>query len=474
MSANGGAAAPRGAFGHLGFILAAAGSAVGLGNLWKFPYIAYENKGGAFVLVYIAAVLLVGIPIMIGEVLLGRRTRRSPVGAFRALAGPGPGRRAWQGVGFLGVLTGFIILSYYSVVAGWTIRYILLALSGGLGELARDPAKMSGFFNAFLSDGLSQVLFHFLFMAATTGVVIFGVKRGIERAALVLMPALFLILAGLVAYAFTTSGCAKALAFLFRADFHNLTSGAVLEAVGHSFFTLSLGMGAMLTYGSYMQKKDSIARSAVTISVLDTTVAIMACIVMYSIIFSVEGLRVARSSTILFSTLPTVFFKLPGGAAISAFFYLLVAFAALTSTVSLLEVVASYAIDELGWKRSRATLTMAAAIFLFGALSALSLGANPELSRINLIGRESTAGIFGTLDYLASNWFLPVGGLLIALFVGFFMNRGESQAELAGADGRARSRMPLWFALWLFTIRFVAPIAVAAIIVSVILGHEYS
>jgi len=454
--------------GRLGFILAASGSAVGLGNLWKFPYITHENGGGAFVLVYLFAILLVGAPIMAAESLLGRRAKKDPVGTFRVLAEGRRGARLWPGVGILGVITGFVILSYYSVVAGWTLRYIVMALSGTLGEMAHQPEILDSFFkNDFLPNGNQQVLLHFLFMAMTTGVVVFGVQKGIERAAKFLMPLLFSILIVLVIYATTTPGFREAMVFLFRPNFGDLTMGAVLEALGHSFFTLSLGMGAMLTYGSYMRREDSIPRAALTITALDTLIAIMACIIMFSIIQS-GGIEVDKSATILFTTLPSVFFKLPGGDIISALFYLLVAFAALSSTISLLEVVSSYAIDELGWGRRKSTLTMAAAIFVFGTLSAVSFGGNSFLTNINLIGRESTQGIFGTLDYLASNWFLPVGGFFIALFTGWALTRGETRNELEEGHGTMAS-----YGTWRFLIRFAAPLVIGAIIVSVLLGQEY-
>ncbi len=453
--------------GRMGFVLAAAGSAVGLGNLWKFPYIALENKGGAFVLVYIAAIALVGLPIMVSEILLGRRGQKDPVGSFRDQAAGKFGAGFWPGVGILGVITGFVILSYYSVVAGWTIRYIVMALSGQLTSLATDPGALESYFGEFLGNSGQQVFFHIMFMAATIGVVFFGVAKGIERAAKLLVPVLFLILIALSIYATTTPGFAKAMTFLFRPNFGDLTRGAVLEALGHSFFTLSLGMGAMLTYGSYMRKQDSIPKAALTITVLDTVIAIFACIIMFSIIFSFD-FEPRKSSTILFTTLPVVFFKMPGGALISGFFYLLVAFAALTSTISLMEVVSSFAIDELKWGRRRAVLTMGGAITVFGTLSALSLGGNETLSSINLIGRDSTAGVFGTLDYLASNWFLPVGGFFIALFAGWVLGRKNSLAELEDGHGEMPS-----FGAWRFLIRFAAPLAVGAIIVSVILGAEY-
>jgi len=453
--------------GRLGFILAAAGSAIGLGNLWKFPYITYENGGGAFVLVYLFAVLLIGAPIMAAEILLGRRAQKDPVGTFRILAEGKRGAKIWPGVGVLGVITGFIILSYYSVVAGWTLRYIGMSLSGSLGKMALDPSALQNFFGGFLGDSGQQILYHFLFMAMTTGVVIFGVQKGIERAARVMMPLLFGILGLLVIYAVTTPGFREAMVFLFRPNFGELSAGAVLEALGHSFFTLSLGMGAMLTYGSYMRREDSIPRAALIITALDTLIALMACVIMFSIIFSFH-FDVTKSATILFTTLPAVFYKLPGGGFISALFYLLVAFAALSSTISLLEVVSSYAIDELGWSRRQSTLTMSAAIFVFGVLSAVSLGGSDFLSGINFVGRESTQGVFGTLDYLASNWFLPVGGFFIALFAGWVLTRKESREELEAGHGR----MSIYGA-WRFLIRFAAPLAIGAIIVSVLLGREY-
>jgi len=454
----------------LGFVLAAAGSAIGLGNLWKFPYITLENNGGAFVLVYIVAVLLVGIPIMMAEVLLGRRTMLSPVGAFKKMAAGKPGGQAWSAVGLLGVVAGFTILSYYCVIAGWTIHYIILALSGQLSQLALDPnpsALQDYFGQEFLTNGKLQTLFHLLFMVLTTGAVYFGVKKGIERTAKVLMPVLFGILVTLAIYASTTSGFGEALRFLFRPNFGELTSASVLEALGHAFFTLSLGMGAMLTYGSYIGRDISIPRASFLVSGLDTIIAIMACIIMYSIIFT-GGVEVQKSSTILFTTLPTVFFQLPGGSFITAIFYLLVAFAALTSTISLLEVVSSFAIDEAGWSRRRATLTMGTVIALFGVLNALSLGSNEALTSFNPLGKEEAPGLFGTLDYLASNWFLPVGGFLIALFVGWFLGRRETRDELETGHGKLAS-----YGVWRFAIRFVAPLAVGAIIISVILGAEY-
>ncbi len=462
-------AQPRGQWsGRLGFILAAAGSAVGLGNLWKFPYITYENQGGAFVLVYIAAVAVVGLPIMMAEIILGRRGGLNPVGTFANLAEGRFGGRWWQAVGFMGVAAGFVILSYYSVVAGWTLRYIVMAVGGQLGELAARPHALDDFFGQYAANGGAQVAGHALFMAATMAAVVFGVKRGIERVATVLMPLLFVILIGLAVYAATTDGFGRAMGFLFNPDFSTLTSRSLLEALGQAFFSLSLGMGAILTYGSYMRKDDSIPLSALQISALDTLVGLLACVIMFSIIFTFD-MEVSASAGILFTTLPAVFYQLPGGGLIAAGFYLLVAFAALTSTISLLEVVSSYAIDELRWSRRQATLTMGGGIFVFGVLNALSLGGNAALSNLNVFG-EGKDGMFNTLDFLAANWLLPVGGLLIAVFAGWVMSSADTWDEVRqGHAGGARL-----YAGWRFLIRFVAPVAVGAIIFSIIfLGMEY-
>ncbi|MFT5232834.1 MAG: NSS family neurotransmitter:Na+ symporter [Candidatus Krumholzibacteriia bacterium] len=452
----------------LGFILAATGSAIGLGNLWKFPYITYENNGGAFVLVYIACVALVGAPIMIAEILIGRKTQLNPVGAFGQMAKGRPGGKMWRGVGFLGVVSGFTILSYYSVVAGWTIHYIGLAISGKLVTLAASPELLGNYFGGeFLANGSSQILYHVLFMGLTVGAVFFGVKGGIEKVAKILLPSLFIILCGLVVYSATTSGFSEAIRFLFVPDFSTLTMNSVLEALGHAFFTLSLGMGAMLTYGSYIGRDFSLPRAALQISALDTLIALMACVVMFSII-NTAGIDVSKSATILFTTIPTVLAKLPAANLINALFYMLIGFAALTSTVSLLEVVSSYAIDELGWTRHRATLTMGGVITIFGVFNALSLGGNSFLSAFNPLGKESTVGVFSTMDYLASNWFLPVGGFLIAIFTGWLLSPKLTRTELEDGHGLMKT-----FKGWLFLIRFVAPLAVGAIIVSVILGKEY-
>ena len=455
----------RATFGRMGFVLAAAGSAVGLGNIWKFPYITYENGGGSFVLIYLVAVLLIGTPIMLAEMLIGRSTQLSPVGAFYELGAKVKGGKAWSFVGWLGVLTGFVILSYYSVIAGWTVYYFGQCLSWSLNGFSPEAAAGLGeSFGSFLTNAQQQIAFHAFFMVLTVTVVMLGVRTGIEKVTKILMPVLTAILLLLMVISIWSPGFGEAMRFLFHVG--PIKAGSVLEAVGHAFFTLSLGMGAMITYGSYVAHKQSIPRSGAIVCLFDTLMGIAACVVMYSIIFSVpEELREGtfqKSSTILFTTLPRMFYELPFGSLLSPLFYLLVAFAALTSTISLLEVIVSYFIDIRRWSRRRSVLIAGSSVFLIGVPAALSLGASPRLAEF---GRD---GFFGTLDYLASNWMLPIGGFFIAIFTGWFLQPMLAQEELEKGHGD----FPL-FAVWRFLLRFVCPLAIAWIIFAVIRGAEF-
>lgn len=446
---------------RFGFILAAAGSAIGLGNIWKFPYITYENGGGSFVLIYLACIALVGFPIMISEIIIGRRSQQSTVSGFLALSK----NKWWALVGALGIASGFAILSFYSVVAGWTIYYFGECIGWSFGGF--DETDLNAHFGAFVSNGTLQVLFHSIFMGVTIGVVAMGVKGGIERIAKTLMPILMGILVLLCLNSMQTEGFGEAMRFLFTPG--EFTKDGALEALGHAFFTLSLGMGAMITYGSYMSKKDPIAGSAVLICILDTLIALMACVIMFSIIFSVEDKgQFTKSAAILFTTLPQLFYDLPFGNILSPIFYALVAMAALTSTISLLEVVTAFFIDQLNWHRVKAAITVGLVIYSIGILCALSNGANATLSSIQPLGDRST-GVFGLLDYLSANWMLPVGGLGIAIFVGWFLPSEASREELATEKGPFRT-----YGLWQFLVRFVCPAAIAAILVAVVLGRKFN
>lgn len=452
-------------------MLAAAGSAIGLGNLWKFPFITWDNRGGAFVLVYLAAIVAVGLPIMIAEIMLGKTTQKSAVGAMREAIGP-----RWGIVGGLGVFTGFVILSYYTVVAGWTLRYFWKCLGWSLNGFP-DAFEPGPHFGSFVVDGTTQVLLAGAFMALTVTVVVLGIGRGIERVTRALMPALFGILILLFGSAMTMQGAGEALGFIFRPDFAELEWGGVLEAVGHAFFTLSLGMGAMITYGSYLQKKESVVAAGGMVVALDTLIAMVATAIMFSVIFSSPGLstQISKSTAgMLFMTMPALFYTaVPFGKLLAPLFYLLVGFAALTSTISLLEVVASYFIDQRGVKRRTAAIGCGAVIFAVAVLCALSNGAHAGLSSWPAIFHGPTgikAGVFNTLDHLASNWLLPIGGLGLTLAAGWALSSKASRAEL-------ERNAPRWFSygVWLFFIRFVAPIAVLTILVFVIaFGRDFS
>ena len=350
--------AERGSFGRLGFILAAVGSAIGLGNIWKFPYITYANDGGSFVLVYLIAILLIGAPIMFAELAIGRRTQLSAVPAFLTLGKGGPGGRVWGLVGGVGVAAGFVLLSYYAVIAGWTVYYFGRCLAWSLRGYDLEGPELGQLFGSFLADGSSQVTFQLIFMALTVGTVLLGVKQGIERVTRTLMPVLFLIMVIMVISSFWSPGFPEAIRFLFTPT--EITPGGLLEAVGHSLFTLSLGLGTMITYGSYVSKQQSLPRSGLLICLLDTVIALMACVIMFSIIFSVpeaeRATTFSKSATILFTTLPRMFYELPFGSILAPLFYLLVSFAALTSTISLLEVAVAYVIDSFGWARRKAAV----------------------------------------------------------------------------------------------------------------------
>jgi NSS family neurotransmitter:Na+ symporter len=464
-------AADRGSFGRFGFVVAAVGSAIGLGNIWKFPYITYANEGGSFVLVYLAAIVLIGPSIMIAEVLVGRRTQQSPVGAFVALAPGVKGGRIWPLVGGLGVFTGFVLLSYYAVIAGWTVFYFGKCLAWSMnGFDLLDHGALSAYFGGFLADGPLQITFHGIFILLTVAVVMLGIRSGIERVTKSLMPVLAAILVLLVINSFFAPGFGDAIRFLFHVG--PITADGFLEAVGHAFFTLSLGMGAMITYGSYMGRRQSIPRAAATVCIGDTLIALMACVVMFTIIFSVPAAEraatFAKSATILFTTLPRMFYSLPLGALLAPLFYVLVAFAALTSTISLLEVVVSYFIDRRGWSRMRACLLVGLGVFLAGVPAALSLGASATLSRWAPLG-DLSEGVFDTFDYLVSNWFLPVGGLLMAIFAGWFLDAAVSRGEIEEGHGRFAL-----FPVWRFLLRFVCPVAILWILWAVLGGRSFN
>ena len=434
----------------LGFILAAAGSAVGLGNIWKFPYVTGRNGGGLFVLVYLACVALVGLPIMMAEVLLGRATQASPVAAFRKLAGEGS---PWILTGWMGVAAGFIILSFYSVVAGWTLMYIWLSLSGSLVAMGADDIKQ--LFGTLVSNPAYSLGCHALFMAATVAVVAGGVQSGIERTARVLMPALFLTLLLLLGYSMTLDGFGEAMRFVFSPKAELFSAVAALEAMGQAFFSLSLGMGAMLTYGSYLDKDTGIVKASLWVALLDTAIALISGSVIFPIVFS-SNQDPSGSVGLVFESLPIAFSNMPAGQFLSVVFFVLLAFAALTSTISLQEVVTSSFIDLYGWSRRKVALGSGLVIFFVGVPSALSFGDGPFGGVLKALSGRT---FFDHMENISSNWMLPLGGMIIALFVGFRVKSDQRFEEF--------TRGTPWggiYTAWLTLVRYVVPLAVALVL----------
>lgn len=434
---------------RLGFILAAAGSAVGLGNIWKFPYITGVHGGGAFVLVYLLCIALVGLPIMMAEFLIGRHGQRDVVGSFESLAGKGS---PWVLVGWGGVAASFILLSFYAVVAGWSLDYVVKSATGVFS--GRSAEEIHALFGELVSAPLQVIAWQALFIVLTVGIVAGGIGRGIERWSKILMPLLFLLLLLLFVRGMLSEGAVRGLEFMFRPDFSKLTPQAWLDALGHAFFTLSLGAGTMITYGSYLDAKADVFGLSVRITVLDTLVAMLAGLAIFPIVFA-AGLEPGAGPGLVFQTIPIVFSGLPLGSFLALVFFLLFAFAALSSSISMLEVSVAYLIDEKNWPRRRATWLMGSAAFALGIPSALSFNIWGDVTP--LFGKT----FFAFFDMLISSYMLPLGGFFVAIYAGWVWKSGEEKDELLGETRRAWL-FPLWHAL----LRYLAPIAVAIILLN--------
>ncbi len=437
-----------------GFILAAAGSAIGLGNVWKFPYVAGENGGAAFVFIYLLCVAVIGLPVLVAEILIGRASQKNPVGAFKKLAR----NRAWMGAGAMGVVGGFIIISFYAVVGGWTMGYVVEALRGALLDF-NSPEVAEQQFDALNANPWWVVGFQALFFGVTMAVVIGGIKNGIERFSKLLMPVLFVILAVLIVRGVTLEGASEGLAFLFSPNWSAITAGTVLEALGQAFFTLSLGMGAMMTYGSYLSDRDNIWSCAVQIVVLDTLIAIMAGLAIFTTVFAV-GLDPAGGPGLIFQTLPVVFNRMPwGGLIFAPLFFVLLTIAALTSSISMLEVIVAYFVDEMGMSRRKAVLIFGGVAMALGVPSALSFNL---WSEVKLFGKT----FFQLADFVASNIMLPLGGLLFALFVAWSWGWNRALPELA--KGAERYRHAWFIAVWKVLLKFVVPVLILVVLLNAI------
>lgn len=434
---------------RLGFILAATGSAVGLGNIWKFPYVTGENGGGAFVLVYLACIVLIGLPVMMAEVLIGRRGQRSPIHSMREVALREDTAPGWQVAGWSGVVAGFIILSFYSVIAGWSLSYILEAASGAFVEA--DVQGIKGIFEGLLGSPGRLLFWHTVFIGMTIFVVAGGVRAGIERAVSILMPTFFILMLVMVGYAaVATETFWEGAAFLFRPDFGKLTGESVLMAMGQAFFSLSLGMGVMLAYGSYLPKTVSIGRSVFAICVADTLVALIAGLAIFPLVFA-HGLEPGAGPGLVFQTLPMALGRMGGGVFFGTLFFVLLAVAAWTSSISILEPTVQWMEERFGMRRFGAAVLAGVAAWVLGLATVFSFNLWSEFT---LWGKTP----FELLDYLTSNIMLPLGGVLFALFAGWKMSKTSTRDEL-GVRGNA-----FGFRAWRFLVRYVSPLGIGLVL----------
>lgn len=431
----------------LGFILAAAGSAVGLGNIWRFPYITGQNGGGAFVILYLACVIFICLPYLFAELVLGRSSHLNPVGAIKAIAP----RTPWWIVGGLGVLTGIFILSYYGVIAGWVFGYIFK------GFVA--PATS---FGDFIANPVAVIPLFAIFLGLTVAVVLGGVEHGIEKFSKILMPLLLVLMLGVIVRGVTLPGASEGLKFYLQPDFSKIDGSTVLAALGQAFFSLSLGMGAMITYGSYLPKSANIGTAGAAVALFDTGVALLAGLMIFPAVFA-TGMDPAEGPSLVFVTLPAVFDAMPLGSVVAVLFFILLSIAALTSTVSLLEVVVSYVVDEHRWSRRKSVWTVAALTFVVGLPSALSQGTIPALGggKFSILGQTDFLSL---MDYLWGNISLALGALLLSIFVGWVWGRRGPESELRmGAGTTSDTLIHLW---WIF-LRYVCPVVIFVVLLNI-------
>lgn len=437
----------------IGAILAAAGSAVGLGNIWRFPYEAGNHGGAAFILIYLGCVCLLGLPIMIAEFTVGRRSKASTGKAYSILA---PGTQ-WKWIGYLGVLAGALILGYYSVVAGWTLEYIVEALGNGFAGKGAEDFVAS--FQSFSQDPVRPLVWLVVFLLATHFIVVKGVKKGIERSAKILMPMLFILILILAVCSMTLPNAGKGLEFLLKPDFSKVDQDVFLGAMGQAFFSLSLGMGCLSTYASYFGSETKLGKTALSVGIIDTFVAILAGFIIFPAAFSV-GIQPDAGPSLIFITLPNVFQQAFGAIPylpmlFSVMFYVLLALAALTSTISMHEVVTAFLNEQFGLSRSKAAIIVTSFCTVLGVASSLSLGIWSEYTLFGL-------GCFDFLDFLTAKIMLPLGGLLVAVFVAWYLKRSVSYDEVTNYG---LQKAP-YFPVYMFILKYIAPVAIAMIFIN--------
>ncbi len=412
-----------------GVIAAAAGSAVGLGNIWRFPYVLGNSGGGAFLLTYLFFIIAFGVPVMTSELLIGRKAQKNVFGAFKLLAPDRP----WYLVGTMGVLAAFLILSFYSVVAGWTLEYVYLAVTG---SLSGSPENINNIFENFMADNFWPYLWTIIFLLLSALIVLGGVKNGIEKYTKILMPLLLILIIVLDIKALTLPGAGKGVDFLFTPDFSKITPSVILAAMGQAFFSLSIGMGVIATYGSYIPKSQDLGKTAVSVSLTDTLIAILAGIAIFPAVFAF-GMEPGQGTGLVFKVLPNIFNQMTGGTAFSIMFFVLLTIAALTSSISLLEVIVAYLSEEFKIKRSHAIWGTTAVVSFLAVLCVYS------------------TKVFDNFDFFSSSVLLPLGGVLIVLFVGYVLKKSEVRAEL-----EAHGKSVFWFNIFYFIVRYIAPVAI--------------
>jgi NSS family neurotransmitter:Na+ symporter len=441
---------------RLTFLLAAVGAAIGLGNIWKFPYIMGENGGSAFVLVYLLCILFVAIPILIAEIMLGRRGKQSPPHSVAIIAREEGRSKRWAIIGWLGMLSAYLIMTYYSVIAGWALSYMFKA---GRGKFeGQDADAISAQFSSLLADPAQLTLWHAIFMAITMIILIRGLRKGIERTVQILMPLLFVLLLVMVAYAAVEGDMAAGLHFMFDFDLSAINGRVVLMAVGHAFFSIGVAMGLMMGFGAYLGKEISIAKSALIISGMDTLVALLAGIAIFPIVFA-NGLDPAEGPGLIFVTLPIAFGNMTGGLVFGTLFFILLFFAALTSSIGSLEPVVAWVEEHRGIKRSSAAIITCSSAFAIGLGTVFSFNIWSGWHPLGFSERFADTGFFDLIDYITANLMMPLGGLLLALFVGWRVSPQAVADEL-------NIQSPWFFKAWIWLLRWVVPISITLIFLS--------
>jgi len=437
----------RASFGNrIGVIAVAAGSAIGLGNIWKFPYITGENGGAAFIIVYLACITVIGLPVLMSEFIIGRRGQRNVIGSYLSLSTK---RSPWAFGGFIALFGSATILSFYAVVAGWSLEYIVKAATNSFAD--KSPDEVGAMFGSFMSSPVKPIFWQLVFMSLTAGVICAGVKRGIEAFSKIMMPVLLFIILLLCVRSLTLPGSEAGVTFLFKPDFSKLTAAGVLTALGHAFFTLSIGAGTMITYGSYIKKKDNLGSIAVQVAFADTVIALLAGLAIFPAVFAF-GVEPGAGPGLVFVTLPNIFAQMPGGFFFCIIFFILIAVAALTSSISMLEVGVAYVSEDLGIGRTKATLLLTFLISVVGIFCSLSFG---PLKEYTFFGKN----IFDLADFAVSNISLPFGGLAAVLFVAWSLGKDKVKDELSSGGIFSVN----YITLFMFTAKYLTPIGIGIV-----------